>query len=167
MSSRSPIENIQGCLQSFNQISKTFPAKDQDLSSISLTETVQACTEQFEQMLELFPDEDKASNNRLPRKALYRVSKLLHGTDKDSIHGLSRKMISHEHERFNSWIAKSQHILDNESELAASRYTGYLLKLMLESLVDMKESLTHRKFLDALFTSPAPAPTHKKRNPKP
>ena len=150
MSSRSLLENIQGCLQSFDQILKSFPASDRDVSSISLAETVEACTEQFEQILELFPDEVKGSSEASSSGVLDRVSKFLHSTDKDSIHGLSRKQISRTHVRFKHWEDRAQHILDNQSDLSSSRPTREFVKLMLEAVIDVKDGLIESKSLASL-----------------
>lgn len=158
MASSSLTESIRDSLQLFDQVLKLFPGKDQDLSATSLAETVKACTEQFEQILELFPHENGEPSHPLPQKMIDRFSKFLHGTDKDSIHGMSRKMISHQHDRFSSWRDSNQHIVDNQPDLAVSYSTGVFVRVMLRTLVDMKKHLTRSKFLDA---SPSPFPANK------
>ena len=117
------------------------------MSSTSLAENAKACTEQFDQMLELFPDKDETLSHPLYQKVLDYFAKALAGTDKDSIQGLSRKMIDHEYERFNSWIDIGQHIMENQSDLSASHSTRDFVQLLLEALISVKEQLTESKSL--------------------
>ena len=115
------------------------------MSSTSLVENVKACKEQFGQILELFPDKDENSSHPLSQKVLDRIHKFFHGTDRDAIYGLSRKMIDHEYQRLNSWVDGNQHILNNQSDLSAFDDIDCLLKSMLKALISLRELLTESK----------------------